>query len=262
MNSVLFAIIIVGVIGVIAGIGLAICSVLMEVKKDEKIEKIREALPGANCGACGYSGCDGYAEAVAKGEAEPNLCAPGGEASAKSIGEILGTDVANVVKKKAVVVCNGDCNHVGTKVNYKGIKTCAAVNMLYNGDSACEYGCLGYGDCVAACTFDAITVVDNKAQIDIEKCSGCGKCVKICPKSVIALKPATSKVAVLCQNKDKGVATKKVCSVGCIGCKKCTKICEHDAIQVENNLAIIDTEKCTNCGKCAAECPVGCIKEI
>lgn len=257
--EILIPILIVLAIGLIAGLGLSIASIVMAVPVDERVTKIRDCLPGANCGACGYSGCDGYAEAVAKGECNPNLCAPGGVSAVEAIGNILGIAIEATEKQVAVVNCNGSCENVQDKMEYRGIKRCSAANMLYSGTKECKYGCLGFGDCVKACQFDAIHIIDGKAIVDSEKCTACGACIKACPKSIISLKPYAQRYWVYCSNKDKGAMANKACKVSCIACGKCTKVCESDAVKVENNLAVIQPENCTNCGKCAENCPKKCI---
>ncbi len=253
--EILIPIIIVLAIGLIAGLGLSIASVVMAVPVDERVEKVREQLPGANCGACGYSGCDGYAEAVSKGECATNLCAPGGQAATEAISAIMGVTATAIDKQIAVVNCNGNCENVQNKMDYKGINSCAAANMLYGGTKECKYGCLGFGDCVKACLYDAVHIIDGKAVIDPEKCVACGACIKACPKGIISLKPYSQCIWVYCSNKDKGAMANKVCKVSCIACGKCAKTCEFDAISVQNNLAVINPENCTNCGKCAESCP-------
>lgn len=257
--EILIPILIVVGIGLIAGLGLSIASVVMAVPTDERAAKVRECLPGANCGACGYSGCDGYAEAVAKGECAPNLCAPGGKTAAEAIGAAMGVAVEAAEKQVAVVNCNGSCENVQNKMDYRGPASCAAANMLYNGTKNCNYGCLGFGDCVAACRFDALHIIDGKAVVDPEACTACGACVKACPKGIISLKPYAQRYWVYCSNRDKGAAANKVCRVSCIACGKCAKVCESDAVVVENNLARILPENCIACGKCAQSCPKNCI---
>jgi len=253
-------VIIVGIIGLISGIGLSIASELMSVPTDEKVEKLREALPGANCGACGYTGCDAYAEALSKDECKPNLCVPGGSNTNKALGKILGVEVkSSGPKMSAVVLCLGTCEHTTDKMDYRGISTCFAANMMYSGVSACNFGCLGFGDCQKVCKFDAISLKDNKANINPILCTACGACIKACPKGIISLLPSDWNELVMCSNHDKGIDSRKVCDVGCIACHKCEKVCEFDAIKVDNNLAIIDQEKCTGCGKCVENCPVHCI---
>lgn len=259
MSPILLATLIVAGIGLIAGLGLSICSIIMEVKTDETVEKLRAELPGANCGACGYSGCDGYAEALAKGESKPGLCTPGGAEVNNKLGEILGISVEMSEPKVAKVLCNGTLSNTSNKMFYDGIETCKAANMLYSGSSSCNFGCLGLGDCMRACTFGAIKVEDGCAVVDTEKCTACSACVKTCPKGIITLLPLSAKETVLCSNKDKGAVAKKACDAACIGCGKCTRVCEFGAVTVENNLARIDPEKCTACGACLEACPTKCI---
>lgn len=252
-------IIIVVVIGLIAGLILSVASIVFAVPVDEKQEAVRACLPGANCGACGFSGCDGYAKALADGTAENGQCSPGGPDVAAEIAEVLGVSAGTMEKKVAIIQCAGHCENVGTKTEYQGIDTCQAVSMMFAGDSACAYGCLGHGDCAAVCPENAITICNGLATVNKELCVGCGLCAKACPKHIITIQPEKFNHHVLCMNKDKGVETKKVCKVGCIGCMKCVKTCEFGAISVTNNNATIDYSKCTNCGKCAEACPVKAI---
>lgn len=259
MNSVLFAVLSVAVIGLIAGLVLSVASVVMAVKSDETVEKIRACLPGANCGACGFSGCDGYAEALAKGEAAPGLCAPGGAELNRKLGEMLGVETAETQPKTASVFCNGTCDRVGSKMHYHGIMSCAAASTLYSGPSDCTFGCIGLGDCVKACKFGAIKVRNGRAVVDTDKCTACTACVGVCPKGIIGMIPKKPQAKIACSNRDKGAVTRKLCTVGCIGCGKCVKTCEVGAITLENNLAEIAPDKCIACGKCIEVCPVGCI---
>lgn len=252
-------VIVVVVIGLIAGLVLSIAAIVFAVPVDEKQEAVRACLPGANCGACGFSGCDGYAKALADGTAEIGLCSPGGADVAEECAEILGKAAGAMEKKVALIQCAGHCDNVSTKLEYQGVATCQAVSMMYNGDSACSFGCLGYGDCVAACPENAITICNGLATVNTEVCVGCGICAKACPKGVITIVPEKFNHHVLCVNKDKGAETRKVCKTGCIGCMKCQKTCEFGAITVVNNNATIDYSKCTNCGKCAEACPVKAI---
>ena len=258
--EILIPVVAVTVIGLLAAGMLVAASKFMAVPVDEKFTQLRECLPGANCGACGYAGCDGYAQALSEGGVKPNLCVPGGADAAAKVAAILGVEAGDVETVAAFVACQGGCVHSGKKCDYAGIPTCAAVNLMFAGDGACSYGCLGYGDCTRACAFDAIHIVDGIAKVDREKCTGCGACAAVCPNHVIEVVPEHKrKPVVLCQNKDKGAQTRKACTAGCIGCMKCAKACPREAITVENNVAYIDQEKCVGCQLCVKECPVGVI---
>jgi len=261
MNSIVIAVIIVSAIGLLLGIGLAIASIVMAVPVDEKAEAIAEVLPGANCGACGFSGCAGYADALSKGTAtETTLCSPGGADVAEQVASILGVAAGNVVPQSAVVMCHGTTNNCDTILNYIGVKSCKSASQLFDGPKACNYGCLGFGDCVEACSYNGIKICDGVAVINPLSCKACKACIKACPKNLIELVPLyEAKAAVFCKNKNKGAITRKECKVGCIGCMKCVKACEFDAIAVENNIAHIDSSKCTGCGKCVEGCPTKCL---
>ncbi len=260
--EILIPVLILAAIAIVCAVLLTVASVLFGIKEDEKYLAIRDALPGANCGACGYSGCDAYAKALSEGKIDKtNLCIPGGDGAAKTIADTLGLEAEDVVEKVAYVACNGRCHTVDKKYEYVGEKSCRIANMAYQGDRFCTYACLGYGDCVAVCPKDAITIEDGVARIDPRKCIGCGLCARTCPNNIIHLVNDTTRVVVECSNHDKGAATRKYCTNGCIGCGKCQKNCEAGAITVIDNLAVIDYEKCTNCGKCAEVCPVKCIHE-
>ena len=261
-EAILFPVILLLGIALLCAILLTVASVYFAVKEDETALAIRDCLPGANCGACGYSGCDGYAKALAdKATAETNLCVPGGDNTAKEIATILGVDAVDVVEKVAFVACNGTCDVVEKKYEYQGHKTCHTANMAYSGDRVCNFACLGYGDCASVCPRDAITIKNGVARVNPRKCIGCGICVRKCPNGIIHLVNDTSRVVVECSNHDKGAVTRKACSNGCIGCMKCEKTCPRGAIKVKDNLATIDYSLCTGCGECAAVCPVHCIHE-
>lgn len=257
--EILIPVIIVAAIGLVAGLGLSLAGKYLSDPPDEKFEAIREALPSANCGACGYTGCDDYASAVKEGIAKPSLCIPGGKDTASALSEALGIEI-EVESKVAFIACGGDCNKSKTKYNYSGIQSCAAAAALFGGPADCAFGCLGLGDCAAVCDENGITVVDGLAKINSAMCKACGKCINACPKKLISFVPAASPVRVLCKNTEKGGKTMKSCDVGCIGCTKCVKVCETGAIKVENFLAVIDPKKCTACGKCKEVCPRGCIQ--
>ena len=250
MSSVLIPVLVVTIMGLVLGLGLALAAKFMAVPTDEREEKIRECLPGANCGACGYSGCDGYAAAISRGEAEPNKCAPGGETTAKALGEVLGIEISTE-SKVAFIACQKNAKN---KYEYTGKQTCISASLIHGGPLECQFGCIGFGDCVSACQFGAITLQDGKPVVCEDICTGCGACASVCPKSLISVIPKASKTRVLCSNCHKGPNVVKVCTTSCIACGMCVKACENDAIRVENNVAIIDPEKCINCGKCKEAC--------
>ena len=256
MTNVLYAIIVLGVMGAAFGLALAVASKVFAVEVDPREEAISGVLPGANCGGCGYPGCGGYASAVVAGEAPVNKCAAGGADVAAQIAAIMGVEAGNSERMVAQVMCSGGNGNVVKKYQYSGVTDCAAANLLSGkGENACAHACLGLGSCVKACAFDAIHVVNGAAVVDHEKCVGCMSCAAVCPKHVIAEVPYAAQVTVPCSSKDKGAATRKACAVGCIGCKLCERTCESDAIHVVDNCAVIDYAKCTNCGACAEKCP-------
>jgi Na+-translocating ferredoxin:NAD+ oxidoreductase RNF subunit RnfB len=256
-----------GVLGLAFGALLAFASIKFFVETDERVSLIREILPGANCGGCGYPGCDGYADAVVSAGVKMNLCAAGGPAAAQKIAEIMGVAGSQeaAVPLRAVLRCAGSPRSSARNAIYDGVQDCSSAAVLPGGSpNACPFGCMGLGTCVRVCPFGAMSIVDGLAVIDSEKCVGCGACVSACPKSVLALAPNVSVMRppvawVACNSKWKGPDVKKVCSAGCIGCSLCAKVCPEQAIAVEGNLAVIDTAKCTGCGACAAKCPSKCI---
>ncbi len=258
MDIIILAILAVTVIGVICAVMLAVASKVMAVKTDERVSALREALPGANCGACGYPGCDGYATALADGSVKTNLCIPGGDTVGQQLSSILGVTFESVEEKIAVVHCIGDCGATSDRVNYQGVETCAAAKIL-GGKGACSDGCIGFGDCAAVCPSGAICMEKGIARVDTRKCTGCGICVGTCPNKIITLERDTIKTAVLCTGRDKGAVTRKKCTKGCIACKRCVQECPVQAIIIENNLAVIDYAICSDCGRCSEVCPVKCI---
>ena len=255
-------------IGIICAIVLGVASRLMAVKVDERVAAIHDILPGVNCGACGYPGCSGYAEALILGDdVSVSLCAPGGAEVIHTISAILGLDTAAVpggfFKKNAVVHCGGDCNAQQKKMDYKGgIQSCAAAKQLFGGEGACAFGCLGYGDCQTVCPVKAICVQDGLARIMHYRCTSCGLCVKACPNNIISIRKTGLPVAVLCKNLEKGAVTRKKCANGCIACGKCVRECPEQAIVMEDNLAVINYEKCTGCKHCAEVCIAKCINPM
>ncbi len=259
-GAIVSACLLVGGSGVVIGVLLGIAGRAFAVEVDEKEGKIRECLPGSNCGGCGYAGCDAAAAAIAKGEAPASACPVGGATVAARIGEVLGIQVESI-KKVAFVKCSGDCQKAGNKYEYSGNHSCReAVYVTGKGAKKCTYGCLGLGSCVEACEFDAIHIENGIAVVDREKCVACGKCVKACPKELIEIIPYKSKYHVQCNSRDKGADVNKVCGTGCIGCSMCVKACPKDAVHVTDFLAKIDYEKCVGCGLCAQKCPKQVIK--
>ena len=257
MMSIVYPVIVLGVMGAAFGALLAFASKIFAVEVDERQEQIVEALPGANCGGCGFAGCSAYAAAVVAGEAPCNKCAAGGDAAAAKIAAIMGQEAAATEKLVAHVKCSATAGKSQKKFEYSGITDCLAAMRLGGGQgpNECPNGCIGFGTCVAACPFDAIHIVDGIAKVDHEKCVGCQTCVAACPKHVIDMVPYSAPVTVGCASTQKGAVVRKICEVGCIGCKMCERACESDAIHVTDNLAFIDYSKCIGCGKCAEKCP-------
>ena len=255
MNIILITTLSITIIGCIVGAGLVFVGNKFHVEVDEKEVAVRECLPGNNCGACGYAGCDAVAAAIARGEAPANICPVGGNPVAEKIAEIMGVKAESVERNVAFVKCKGDCNVTKNQANYVGIKDCRSAALSGLQFTSCDFGCLGLGSCAAVCPQGAISVVNGVAKVDRNKCVACGLCVKSCPRGLIELIPEKNFVAVQCSNKDRGPLVKKVCQAGCIGCMLCTKQCETGAITVVNNIAHIDYSKCTQCGKCAEKCP-------
>ncbi len=258
MNDILVATLAIGIMGLILGGGLAYASKVFAVEKDPKIEEVRDVLPGANCGGCGFPGCDALADAIVNGNAKLNQCPVGGADVAAKIGAIMGMEVDTSVKNVALVSCKGCGDNVTQKFEYYGVKDCREAVIAMGGDKGCAYGCLGYGTCVAACKFDAIHINDcGIAEVDPKKCTACGACISVCPKSVIRLVPDPKTVHIMCNSHDKGKDVTSVCKVGCIACGICVKNCPHDAIKIEEgtNLPTIDYTKCVECGICVEKCP-------
>lgn len=256
MNSIVLSIIVLGVLGAIFGAILAFASKIFYVEVDPKQAAVRDCLAGANCGGCGYPGCDGYAAAVAAGDAPTNKCVAGGEEAANKIAKIMGVSGGSSEKMVAFVPCSGCTDIAEKRFNYSGPQDCRAA-MLFGGKSnkQCTFACIGMGNCAKACKFDAMHVVDGVAKVNRDKCVGCGACADVCPKSIVKLIPASQKVMVACSSKEKGAKLAKICKAGCIGCGKCQRTCQNEAITVTDNLASIDTSKCIGCGECAAACP-------
>lgn len=260
--DILVAFLVVGAVALVLGVLLALICHFFAIPNDATQVKIRACLPGINCGACGYKGCDDYAAALAEGGVKPNLCIPGAQAVADQIGEILGVEAEPLEDVVAFVACNGHCDATHNRVDYNGVPNCKGAAMLFGGPGSCTYGCLGFGDCAHVCPADAICMIDGVAHVDTSRCLGCGVCARHCPKSIIYMVPQNTQVVVMCSNNDKGADARKACSNACIGCKKCEKTCPHDAIHVADNLAYIVYSKCTGCGACVDVCPTGCLKKV
>ncbi len=256
------ALVTLAVLGLVFGSLLAYAASRFRVERDPRVDEVQDVLPGANCGACGYPGCGGLAEAIVDGRAPVDACPVGGPAMWESIARIMGVELTTDRERMvAKVRCFGGtlCSDA---FRYRGIEQCRAAALVQKGPKACPSGCLGFGDCVAACQFGALRI--NRygvAEVDPERCTGCGKCVQACPRQLIHMVPAGKKVHVLCANTVRGAKVRKMCKVGCLGCRACVRACEYDAIQVDNNLAVIDYAKCTECGACAQKCPTKVIED-
>jgi len=242
--------------GLLIALLLLVASLKLSVHVDEREAAVRAVLPGANCGACGLPGCDGYAAAVASGSAALNKCSVGGANVARSIGEIMGQEAGAVEPMVAVLVCRGGKDVAGARFQYKGAADCRAAALLLGGPKACIYGCVGLGHCAKVCPFGAITMGGNGLPVvDERKCTGCGNCVRGCPKGTLLLVPRTKLVVLACVSHDKGKAVKDVCRVGCTACNLCVKVCPSQALTMDKNLPVMDFTKCIDCGICVHKCP-------
>lgn len=265
---ILTTVIVLAAIGAIGALVLFLAAKKFEVKEDPRIGLVAEVLPQANCGGCGFPGCSGFANACVKAESlEGLLCPVGGAAVMGQIADILGMAAAAQDPKIAVVRCNGNCDARPRTNLYDGASSCAVAASLYSGDTGCSFGCLGLGDCVDACGFDAIRINPTTLLPEVveDACTACGACVKACPKSIIELRkkgPKSRRIFVSCVNKDKGGVAKKACSNACIGCSLCLKQCQFEAITIENNLSYIDHTKCRMCRKCVEVCPTNAVHEL
>lgn len=256
LTQLIFPILSIGGLAILFAFVLGYASKKFAVEVDERVPLIKEILPGANCGGCGFAGCDAYAQAVVDGTAATNCCAVAGAAGAEKISKIMGVEVSDTEPLKAFIKCKGTCNNAKQKGNYYGTMDCReAVVIPGAGNKACEYGCLGLGSCVKACKFDAIDIVDGVAVVNPDNCVGCGACAKACPKGVVELMPLSQVVRVACNSKNKLKEVKDACSVGCITCQLCARSCSEGAITFENNLPKVDKEKCVECFACIEKCP-------
>jgi len=267
MDLILISLFTLVLIAAISAIILYFASKKFEVKEDSRIDEVEAALPAANCGACGFAGCRGFATACVNADTLNNLSCPvGGNSTMEKVASILGLKATEVSPLVAVVRCGGSCDLRPQTNQYDGVSTCAIAHNLYGGETGCSYGCLGLGDCVVSCQFDAIFINPQTLlpEVDENKCTSCGACVKACPKLIIELRkkgPASRRIFVNCINEDKGAESKKACNVSCIGCSKCFKVCNFQAITMKKNLAYIEDEKCTLCGNCVEVCPTSAIAD-
>ena len=265
MTVLLSTILTLSLLGILAAVILYFVAQKFKVEEDPRIDEVEKMLPGANCGGCGFAGCRAMAEAmVLRDDISALYCPVGGAECMKSMASYLGKVAPEKEPTVATVRCGGTCAKRPRNNTYNGAKSCAVASTVYVGETACAYGCLGYGDCVDACAFDAIHVNPETgiAEVDADKCTACGACVKACPKGIIELRkkwPKNRAIYVSCVSNDKGAVTMKACKGGCIGCGKCAKVCAFGAITVENGLAYIDPQKCKLCRKCVNECPTGAI---
>lgn len=261
MSLILVAVISLGAIGLISAVILYVASKKFAVYEDPRIDQVAEVLPQANCGGCGFPGCSGFAAACVKaGSLEGKMCPVGGQPTMEKVASILGLEAAASEPKVAVVRCNGTCANRPKLTQYDGVRSCVVANSTFGGETGCTFGCLGCGDCVSACQFDAIHMNPETGlpEVDESKCTACGACSKACPRNIIEIRPKgknNRRVYVQCVNKDKGAVARKACAAACIGCGKCVKVCPFEAITLENNLAYIDPAKCKSCRKCEMECP-------
>ena len=262
MGNIIAAIVVLGVLGAVFGLVLAVASKIFEVKKDPREEAILSHLAGANCGGCGYPGCAGCAAAILAGDAPINACAPAGAENAAAIAEIMGQAAPTGERQVAFVRCNGGVN-AKKRFDYVGVHDCLSATKVAAGPLECNFGCLGFGSCVAACQFGAMSIGPNGAAVvDPDKCTACMACANACPRHLITSVPVSKKVHVACANQDKGKAAMSVCANSCIGCGMCQRTCKFDAIHVVNNVAVIDYTKCKGCTMCAKACPRNAIEPI
>lgn len=261
MYVVMFTALSMGGIALIAGLVLFVASKKFAVRENPLVNEVEAELPGANCGGCGFAGCRAFAEALVKTRDEKLLCPVASAEAMELIAAKAGISLSTGPKLVARVLCQGG-NQAHREGEYAGVSSCLAVTATGLSTLVCTYGCLGYGDCVSACPFGAIAIVNGIAKVNEDTCTGCGMCVEACPKDLIRLTPENASIYVACQSLDAGAAAKRACPVACIGCKLCIKACEYEAISYEPFLASINPDKCTGCGACVEKCPTKAIIRV
>ncbi len=261
MDSIfIFAFLSMGALAAFLAAGLGFASRTFHVEKDPRVVEANEILPGANCGACGYAGCENFAEAVVEGEAPVAGCPVGGEGVADKLADLMGAEAESAEKQVARLLCKGIKSKTAQNASYQGIESCVAASVVGLAEKKCSYGCLGFGDCAEICPFDAIVMNDEGLpEVDEEKCTGCNNCVEECPHDLFLLGPISGKNHIRCSSHDAGKVVRKICEVGCIACTQCARVCPVEAIEMQENLAVLDYEKCINCGLCAEKCPTDTI---
>ena len=262
MNLILLSILSITAIGLVCGIALALAARFFSVQEDPRIEAVTDLLPGANCGACGFAGCAGYAAAIVKDGTPANRCPSSSSEAAIRIAAVLGIEpVSASARKVALVLCGGTNTKAPKRFIYDGLIDCAAAAAVGGGDKACTAGCLGYGSCVRVCPSDAIEVIDGLAHVHPDKCISCGKCVVACPRGIIHMVPDNRQIHVLCSSKAPGAAVRKVCSIGCIGCRICTKLSDG-AITMDGALAVVNYDMPLDNEVVVEKCPAHCIVKV
>ncbi|MFZ5974358.1 MAG: RnfABCDGE type electron transport complex subunit B [Bacillota bacterium] len=262
LQDVLIPFAVLGGLGLVLGLLLALASRKFAVEADPKVEAVRELLAGANCGACGFPGCNGLAAAMAEGKAPIDACPVTSRENRGKIADILGVANEETMPMVASVLCRGGKNSKNS-FTYRGLQTCAGAKLVAGGPKFCAWGCIGFGDCIKACNFNAISFnEDGVPRVDRDKCVACRKCVETCPVGIIQMLPKDSMVRVECMNQNRGKDIRPICSNACIGCGLCSKACEYGAITVNNSLAAVDPQKCTACLACVAKCPTGAVVSL
>jgi Na+-translocating ferredoxin:NAD+ oxidoreductase RNF subunit RnfB len=247
-----------GTLAAFLAVLLTIASKRLSVVEDERIAAVLEALPGNNCGACGHPGCRSFAKALLARTALPSECTVSSPSDQARLAELLGVEIGHAERRVARLACAGGSNVARSRAHYVGQSTCAAAALVAAGGKACVWGCLGYGDCVASCDFDAMDLNEHQLPVvDEALCTACGDCLKACPKDLFRLEPAANRLWVACKNPDTGNGLLEDCEVACTACAKCA----FDApslIEMSTNLPVIAPSQ--NADRSAIDrCPTGAI---